>query len=1785
VKNSSATLGYDSNPFTSISDAVAAAQSGDTLLLYPGRYDMTDLEINIPLTLRGVSGPGYTIFDGNFTSRAASIHAIGDVVFDGITFMQGSATKGSAIHATMGNVYLEDCIFENNQGSDSGSVHITGPASLTVQSSKFLSNSADNGAAITMDGAYLTATNTTFLENSATYYGGAVYLMSSTEVLAQGYFEDCVFEDNSADIGAGMFVWKGSATLINADLAYNYADRRGGAMGASSHSSIICTDCQIFANSANKGAAMYVIGNSSLGLEECDIYGNSQNAMYLSESTATLSKIELFNNYDSGSLASCIYGYDSLLYLHDSSIFSHALDFSPTIFLEESGATISDSTFAGNLADAGGAMVLLNCEQRKNGGVQINASSFTNNTAFTSSGGALYAENSALRISNSWFSQNYAGEHGGAMYIYSALDSFETLFEMYNSSVVRNSAGEYGGGIHADEVGELLIEGSLFSNNSAGDQGGSLWAIESNLHIGDSGFISSRSHGYAGGVGIDFGSVAKFFGVVIWDCEGRLGGGLAAIGGSEFRMVRSAIIGNSALQGGGMTVEAFSIPVIQGTYFADNVAQEDGGAVYVARIEPDAPADPILDNCAFDNNTAAEGIGGHIYLALADNIALRNISGANSQAVAGAGISAMASEVVMEEVYIHGTSAQQGSALYLIHSEVLLHKSNFSHHFAKESGAVIYTFQTQINVTDSYFSDNEARRGGAMFLFDSKAWLNSTIFERNSAEDQGGAVALLETQHLWIEYCIFAENTAGSEGGAVILDRSGSVMEKSLFENNEAGVEGAAVYIVDGLEVDILSSVFEGNAPKFASSGSGCGGAISGFSTQSLLVNGSSFHANGVPQLPTWDRLVRTLAENSSVSLNNGGAICLECTHAEIAGNTFVDNWGYMGGAVYSGEECNAEDDDISNSRRLDSISFRWNSGMRSYHRDRNASDEVTLRNCTFENNTATGGGGAVYWLDLPPALLSGNNFLKNRALYGPTVAGPPAYIIPQHNGIQEKSGFFFRAPITVHAKDVYNQTVKTENAASCFAQLNSGELLWKENDPFFPTPNLQGDTLEEFVMGVATFDEMIVEKYPDTTVNITFTAPAIVGNEAWVPLYLRHCVRGEVLPEGSGTCFRCEPGSFSWDLNGTRCMDCPTGAVCYGGDHIKALQNYWRFVDSPGSYANGLYTIHLCTNLDACIGDVLLSTSADVSGYFVTFGEEVDLTAIYYFDDCVDDSGSYKNCYINIEGETLRLADTTDAVQEQSIQLYYNTSTTYTNKEVYLVQEEGCSEGYAGNRCNNCAQGYGRTTGTKCGKCTGGKDWSIGFMILGICAVIIGSGIMIKSQLEEDEVEDKLSIFMKIFSSYMQLVSLFKAMSLSWPMILLYLFKAQNAMSSAGDAILSTDCAMNYSNAGVSLFYQKLAFYMMVPPVIVLACSGFWWVAYQWKCFRLKQKPWDFQSCGLNEIADSNEVRADQVKDILVALGEDSSPQRVEEISAILHLNEGPAPLDTLDEAFLDAYRVICRNNCIVSIIVLLFVVHPNISQYSFEVFACHEFEDGKVYLLPDNDISCATSSYNQWAFFVGLPGILLYALGIPILAFFGLHQVKDHLDLMSNQLKFGFLYVGYSRKYYWWEVWVTIRKLAIVFVTVFVHQVGPITEATSGIIVLGITLASHLHCQPYETKDLNDMETASLYVSILTLSSGLYFYSGEIDSGSWIFFLIFILVLNLGFCLYFLAVTWNEWMAYFWDTLREVPVLGKYVPDPPKDDESAIQLTVPSATGHGNVPRLVIDENISSKLNHIWS
>mmetsp|Transcript_29150 Transcript_29150/g.36587 ORF Transcript_29150/g.36587 Transcript_29150/m.36587 type:complete len:734 (+) Transcript_29150:3-2204(+) len=481
------------------------------------------------------------------------------------------------------------------------------------------------------------------------------------------------------------------------------------------------------------------------------------------------------------------------------------------------------------------------------------------------------------------------------------------------------------------------------------------------------------------------------------------------------------------------------------------------------------------------------------------------------------------------------------------------------------------------------------------------------------------------------------------------------------------------------------------------------------------------------------------------------------------------------------------------------------------------------------------------------------------------------------------------------------------------------------------------------------------------------------------------------------------------------------------------------------------------------------------------------------------------------------------------------------TDTDLYLIQEEKCSEAYIGNVCQRCAPGYGAAGSGTCSKC---GDLTVSYVVffVGIFAVVIIGVVLILLQMDKENAEnEKLSIMFKIFTSYMQLVAIFGHFDLNWPAIILSLFQQQEAISHAGDKIIQIDCVLNDLQGGngeaTPIFYKKLLFYCSMPICAVVFSFIFWKVAYFWKKFQITQKPWNmerFIEVGLGEEVEDGWIDDNEVEQTLTLLGEKASRMRVADVKRLCGIGDasstdgsgtgGRVRVEDFQGAYLQAYKNIMNGNTVLSVVVLLFMLYTNVSTYVFYVFTCTPLDNTREFLEQDLETQCYTTHHFVWMMLLGLPGMIVYIFGIPAMGYYVLHRNRFDLDEDHVKLKYGFLYDGYEREYFYWEMWVMMRKIFIVFCTVFISRVGPMVEALAGAILVIFATILHMVCNPYEDDSLDRLEQFSLYATLATIMTGLFFYSGEISSTGDYVLIGIIFFVNGLFVVYFLVVTYED-------------------------------------------------------------
>lgn len=201
--------------------------------------------------------------------------------------------------------------------------------------------------------------------------------------------------------------------------------------------------------------------------------------------------------------------------------------------------------------------------------------------------------------------------------------------------------------------------------------------------------------------------------------------------------------------------------------------------------------------------------------------------------------------------------------------------------------------------------------------------------------------------------------------------------------------------------------------------------------------------------------------------------------------------------------------------------------------------------------------------------------------------------------------------------------------------------------------------------------------------------------------------------------------------------------------------------------------------------------------------------------------------------------------------------------------------------------------------------------------------------------------------------------------------------------------------------------------------------------------------------------------------------------------------------------------------LLVIFFFAHPNITEDLMRIFQYIELDDDES-LLKDPYAEFAITRGRYWgmdtslhflkghhaklAYGIGIPGLVIFSLGIPALLFGCLsrHYLRNGKKFEKTIVKtYGFLFQNYRDEVSYWEGIITLRKVSISAVAVFAYSLGADLQAAVAVAVLFIAFVLHVWSRPFRYEILNAFEAASLVVSIFTFHAGIVFNDANTSEG----------------------------------------------------------------------------------------
>ena len=751
----------DNGDYRTINDALAAANHGDSILVYPGVY-YQDVDI------QGVDASVVSLGAAEVTVIAGSTYGVymdgGEATtLEGFTIWAGSYGtyivsssptfeacwfrfnySYSAYNYHYSNPTYRNCLFEENSGSYPFYSYYY--VDLTVDGCTFRDNTATHGGGMYIDSyCDVDVTNSVFDGNVASSHAGAIY----------GYYselnvEGCTFSDNSGYYGTISLNSMSSPALIDGNtFAGNYG-YYGGALYSYDTQAHVSHNL-LNGNEASYGGGLYLdyyshllVANNTLVGNEATTYGGGVYASYYLG--AALVNNIIANSSDGAGIYSDYDAESVRLYIANNDVYGNY-----------------DGEYGGALTDHTGLHGNLNVDPQFTSFVDDHDPnnddlSLAGNSPCIDTGAIEVPDADASRSDMGYTGGDLVGDVAGADWVVSQRGDGDTrsiveaLSWASSGDVIAVQPGVYDETVDYGGL-EVTIRGTLGKDVTyiGGSSGGVNW---------DNGETSdARLESMSVWTGDTFGMYIVSSDPTISDCRVLYCSSYSAY------------------------VYHYANPTFEDTHFYRNTGSYPQYVYYYA--------EPTFRRCRFEENVATHG--GGLYV---DSY----------------------SDVLVESSSFEGNYASSyGGALYAYYSDLTVSDSTFTDNYGYYGTVHLQSMYGDDYFYRNTFCHNSAEYGGAWYMSDvTSAYLGNNIVQDNEAGSYGGAVYMYGSDPSLINNT-FVENTGpAGQGGHLYVDAYSTL---GLTNNIMAWAEeGDGVYVSPtGVSYNIFYNDFwENTADDFS---------------------------------------------------------------------------------------------------------------------------------------------------------------------------------------------------------------------------------------------------------------------------------------------------------------------------------------------------------------------------------------------------------------------------------------------------------------------------------------------------------------------------------------------------------------------------------------------------------------------------------------------------------------------------------------------------------------------------------------------------------------------------------------------------------------------------------------------------------------------------------------------------------------------------------------------------------------------------------------------------------
>jgi hypothetical protein len=1458
---------------------------------------------------------------------------------------------------------------------------------------------------------------------------------------------------------------------------------------------------------------------------------NDNSALYITSSSSALTSITIHNTTFSDNTSA-------------SSSTSAALyvSASPTTF------TIQDSFFTSNQATlhgSGGALYFVSSQGTNPGGststtVALTGSEFTSNKANSSGGGVYLGAGNTVTITNCKFKLNETtiGKGGGLYFTSSQTNgSSSTIVTLTRSEFTSNKANSSGGGVYLEAGNTVTITNCKFTSNLANNSGGGLYFIKSEggnsavtVTLSGSEFSSNEASSYAGAyikcTNLQVTTNSSFTSnkasgtgaTLYYYSDSNSGSPAAKVQNTQFKK-NTVGVGVCDLEIEGQSQYEHEVQ-ISDCKFNDSSTNK-GSVILITGVGLKLnSASSYIKNCEFSGATFGDGGTGALEVSYSsgslsfESSTVTNISASKANYLLTNLVTSSTSKVTLTNVVVTGCSGWIGIDV----NELTTVETN-SCTFTSNSGTVVSNYKGTYSDTGSTFSKNTFKYG---VVYDgytaSKGTFTNSVFSYNTATQSGGVAQIEESETTLAFSGVTAMGNSATDKGGVVFckERAKLTVNSSSFTFNSASKGSVFYFLVTNDVVPTISkstisnNIGEGFAYVVESQMTLTDSTISSnelssgftpgvFAISSEIVTQRNYFYNHTADSGAFisAQLSSTVTDSGSTfdlgkATKHGGAMYILSSNASLTNSVILNTYGANSGAVFGFSEAEISMTGVTmrntssngpiisidgSTLTIASSTFSSFNSTLIYGNRAN----FDFSSSTFKNGRVLGSGGVVQCFKCDTLTVKSSTFSNVTS----ELVGGCLYLLSTSNSDYALSNNLFYMCNATHAGAIYSSGVSLNLTANNFTMNNA-----------------TGDNTNRVSVGCGGAVQL---ECPNSDCSFNMTNNTFMENSAlynggavnWKDIEPNSVVNNTYINNSAayGADYACFPSYLEMYSEGRRLEDLTEVASGQSTNSLVVLvkDKYANTVSTDNTTSVTLTTDNTdntslggTTSVKAVGGSINFSsfsvsawpgssTAIKVSAPSITSNDSAYALEISVaLRDCIIGeiylAGTIPVCqpcdagqYSLTTNSTLCKSCLSSAVCDGRADMYPNAgywrSSELTDTMFSCLYSSAClGSDNKTSKTGVCQTGY---ESNLCQSCKTG--WSR------------------TSKNQCGQCPDEA-------------INALRLTGIALAVVLLVVIMVRSTLMSAAKPKQLHSVYIKILTNYLQLVLLVSSFNLNWPSLVKSLLSS------QETVGSATDQLFSFD-CYL----DGNFTGTDVFYQKLVIVG--MLPVVVVLVAACFWL-----PV-----AVVRRSTQVLKNQLVSTIIVLLFLVHPSIVQTMFKAFSCSEVDPGETWLLEDLALRCWNTEHSFFSITVGMPGLVLWGLGIPTLALFLLIRNRNNLRSVEVKTKFGFLYIGYKYSNFYWELVILYRKIAIAFTSVFLSSISTEVQALSVMIVILIAFNLQLRYMPYENIELNMMEVRSIIVAGITIYCGLYFLTNELSDGVKICLFVLILASNVYF-----IVTW---------------------------------------------------------------